>query len=73
MKAVRVIIGLIYDDPWLVGGIILALLIIKGLTMFGQSGPMIGVGLMVLLFAAIAVSVIREAKKYRLVTRTRNG
>lgn len=63
MKAIKVIVGLIYDDPWLVGGIVLALLVTKLLTTFDVTGFAAMIALVVLLFGAIFVSISREVAK----------
>lgn len=64
-KAVKTVIGLLYDDPWLVSGIVVALLVIRVATILGLTGEVVGVALMVLLFVAIFVSVAQEVKRKR--------
>lgn len=66
MKAIKVIVGLIYDDPWLVGGIVLALLVTKLLTAFDVTGFAAMIALVVLLFGAIFVSISREVAKKKV-------
>jgi len=63
MKAVKVIIGLIYDDPWLVGGIAVALLATKFLTAAGHARYVAMIALAVLLFGSIWLSINREVAK----------
>ncbi len=63
MKAVRVILGLIYDDPWLFGGIVIAVVLMKILSAVGFAGPVAGVVLAVLLFLAILISILQETNK----------
>jgi hypothetical protein len=65
MKAIKVIWGLIYDDPWLFWGILVSLALIRLATAAGWTGPGAGVLLCVLLFAGVCVSVGREARKKR--------
>ncbi|MHB1628836.1 MAG: hypothetical protein ACYCVB_10775 [Bacilli bacterium] len=62
MRAVKVIIGLIYDDKWLVGGIAGAIIIAKLLAVLGLPGAVAGVMFMVLLFGAVLISVVREVR-----------
>ncbi len=63
MKATRTVTGLIYDDPWLFFGILVALVVVRVLTSVGLSGAATGVVLMVLLFAAMVVSLRRETRR----------
>lgn len=63
MKALKVIVGLIYDDPLLVGGIVLALVITKLLTMTGHAHFSAMIVLIVLLFGSIMISIRREVAK----------
>ncbi len=62
MRALKVIIGLIYDDKWLVGGIAGAIIIAKSLAVIGVSGAVAGILFMVLLFGAVLISVVREVR-----------
>lgn len=66
MKALKIALGLIYDDPWLAGGIVIALLLAKMVTVIGLSGALAGVVLMILLFLAMLTSVLREAGKKKV-------
>ncbi len=66
MRASKGIIGLIYDDKWLVGGIAAAIIIAKLLTVMGVSGAVAGVLFMVLLFAAVLISIVREVRVKRM-------
>lgn len=52
--------GLIYDDPWLFGGTVVSLIVLRVLTWFGLKGEASGVLLAVLLFLSIAVSISKE-------------
>jgi len=63
VKAIKVLIGLIYDDPWLVSGIVIALLVTKLLTVSGHARFIAMTALVVLLFASILMSVSREVAK----------
>jgi hypothetical protein len=62
VKAIRVIVGLVYDDPWLFGGTLVALLVAKFLLVIGVAGVAVGGLLALLLFAAILVSIAREVR-----------
>lgn len=61
-KALRVIVGLVYDDPWLFCGTLVALLVTKLALVIGAKGVAAGVVLGVLLFCAILVSALREVR-----------
>ena len=63
MKALGTVTGLIYDDPWLFFGILAALVVVRVLTAVGFAGAAAGVVLMVLLFAAMAISLRRETRR----------
>lgn len=63
MKAMKTVAGLIYDDPWLFFGILAALVAVRVLTAVGFAGASAGVVLMVLLFAAMVVSLQREVRR----------
>jgi len=65
MKAIKVLVGLIYDDPWLVGGIVVALLVAKVLTLSGHAHFAAMIPLVVLLFGSIMLSISREVAKKR--------
>lgn len=69
MKAIRVVWGLIYDDPWLVSAILIALLFARLFTLAPGLSAATGVLLPVLLFLGIVVSVRREIAKKRRATR----
>lgn len=65
MKALKVIIGLIYDDPWLVGGIVISLILAKILSAAAGGQAVIGIVFAILLMGSIIVSVLREVRKKR--------
>lgn len=65
MKAIKVVWGLVYDEPWLFWGILLSLALVRLATAVGWTGPGAGVLLGVLLFASVCVSVARETGKKR--------
>ncbi|MCY0902001.1 MAG: hypothetical protein OWU32_07390 [Firmicutes bacterium] len=65
MKAIKVLVGLIYDDPWLVGGIVVALAVAKILTLSGHARFAAMIPLVVLLFGSIVLSISREVAKNR--------
>lgn len=63
MKAIRTVIGLIYDDPWVFFGILVALLVGRVLISIGITGAPAEIVMTLLLFAAMAMSVWREVRR----------
>ena len=70
MKALRVAVGLVYDDPWLFWGTLISLAFLRTALAIGLlAGAGAGIALAVLMFATILVSVSNEVRKKRRSSR----